>query len=167
MVKYIIYWYKIKSYGITNTGFYVSYKNKLEDKYSFEPLDAKKFDSIISILQHRTNINTSSRGDIEYLLKKINKDKIYSRIKKIDKIYKKNTIIYSPDFWEDLGFRIDKIIFTNTSYNVHRISLNEFEDALKNKYESLNKYYKKIDTIKNEPLNVVIEKLDANDPFWD
>lgn len=36
-----------------------------------------------------------------------------------------------------------------------------------NKYESLNKYYKKIDTIKNEPINVVIEKLDANDPFWD
>ncbi len=46
MKYYIVYFDSITQYGITNRGYYVSYKDKLEDKYSDNYIFAKKYKSL-------------------------------------------------------------------------------------------------------------------------
>jgi len=72
MKYYIIYYDSITQYSKTNKGYYVSYKNKIEDNYSENYILAKRYMSLGPVL---------NRIGIEY--------KHYSSVKNVKDIYVK------------------------------------------------------------------------------
>jgi hypothetical protein len=89
---YIVYFNSITQYDITHTGYYVSYKNKLEDNYSDVFVFAKRYNTIGLALK-RANINYKGSYAVNLIKKIENGVDIFSdtriEVVKIDNIRKR------------------------------------------------------------------------------
>jgi hypothetical protein len=112
MKHYIIYYDNITRYGISDSGYYVGYRDKLSDKYSNSYLFAKKYKTLGPVL-NRLNFNCTGYNAINIIRQihvSINNSLIISRRKKLLKLDNK-------DFNDNITNIIDNI------------GLNFFKDA--------------------------------------
>jgi len=87
MRYYVVYHESITQYGITNKGYYVSYKDKLEDRYSESFIDAKRY-KILGPALSRKGIQFSDYGAVETIREINTLIEKSIKIQRIDKLRK-------------------------------------------------------------------------------
>ena len=140
MKYYIIHFDSITQFGITNSGYFVSYQDKISDKFSPNYIDAKKYKSLGPVLT-RAGISFNSYGAFE-TIKKIKYDLDNSvLVNRRKKIYKLENKEFSIDFDKD----IEKINILPDHISIEILEINgndlEYLGPISNKeiYEFIKK----------------------------
>lgn len=160
-MRYIVHFDKHTSYGIKQGVYFVSYKDKLSDNYSENPIDAKKYKTLGSAIT-RLGLNVGKIDSVErYVKGKINlKDKSTQRIMKIRSISDEDISI--KDVIKLRSSRIEKIDDNGNVFNcddeVEKYIVNEIS-----KNRERNK--KRINKLDYNPQYTSEEPIESS--FWD
>ena len=164
---YIVYREPYKSYGVHQEGYFVSYKDKLSDKFSNNWIDAKRFKTIGPVLT-RLGIYGLECNDIENFFKanKLNKTELRN--------IKLKSILNDNNSDDDMILavirskgRIEKVIENKNSDFPLSVTNCEEEivEFIKNK---INKNQKKINNMYSEiGVTDYISKEENDEEFWD
>lgn len=130
---YIVYFDNITQYDITNKGYYVGYKNKIEDHYSDDYIFAKRYKNLSSAL-NRAYINWKGYSSYK-ILKKIENNEFFMSDVRIEIVKISNT----------RKRKLDKITSSVSEpiKNLGEVSKEEFYDFFKkeaDKFITKNNY---------------------------
>lgn len=160
-IFYIIYYKSKIDYRVTYTGYYVKYKDKCSDEYSDNYIFAKRYTSLNTLLSSRIGITMSSPASIMDFLNKIERNKNFLRLKKLNKITDTNTNL-NISLLNILNFKIERVEIEGHNIKLlDEVTIGELYETLKAKCGTIKAKNKVF-----EPLKVKVDYTTSDDDFW-
>lgn len=168
MKYYITHFTCITQYDITNKGYYVKYKDKLQDEYSDNWMEAKRYKTLKPAL---TRLSYIFPDNYEYVLSKFDKyenSNYVQRERKLNRVFGKDggeINIDAVDIFDGKGFIEVVDVTKNGIKNLGKIDnriIYEHYKKLERKNQMKYDAWKK----KNDVEIIEHEPGDINDEFW-